>query len=82
MKGAKRLPFYIQYPLYDQELLTMQASEHVQQQLAKDSGFSLYTVNKLYNEKWSQVDKLTITKLCETLNVGVGDLFIYVDSIS
>ncbi len=53
MKGAKRLPFYIQYPLYDQELLTMQASEHVQRQLAKDSRLSLYTVNKLYNEKWS-----------------------------
>ncbi len=55
----------------------MQASEHVQQQLAKDSRLSLYTVNKLYNEKWLQVSKLTIAKLCETLDVNVGELFVY-----
>ena len=48
-----------------------------QRQLAKDSRLSLYTVNKLYNEKWLQVSKLTIAKLCETLDVGVGDLFVY-----
>jgi len=40
-----------------------------------------YTNNEVlktnFNEKWSQVDKSTLIKLCETLNVGVGDLFVY-----
>jgi len=49
-----------------------------QRQLAKDSGLSVYTVNRIYNEKWSQVDRATLIKLCETLNVNVGDLFSYV----
>jgi len=40
-----------------------------------------YTTNEVlktnFNEKWSQVDKLTMIKLCETLNVEIGDLFVY-----
>ena len=48
-----------------------------QREVAKKSGLSKTTINRLYNEKWSQVDKTTMIKLCETLNVGMGDLFVY-----
>ena len=50
-----------------------------QRQLARDSGLSVFTVNKLYNERWSGVDKQTIVKLCETLKVDVGELFVYIE---
>lgn len=48
-----------------------------QRELSRISGISATTIGRLYNEKWSQVDKSTMIKLCETLNVGVGDLFVY-----
>ncbi len=49
-----------------------------QRELAKKSGLSTYTINKLYNERWQGVDKETLIKLCETLDVQIGDLFEYV----
>ena len=49
-----------------------------QKDVAEKSGLSKATVGRLYNEKWTQVDKSTMIKLCSTLNVGVGDLFVYV----
>jgi len=48
-----------------------------QRQFARDSGLSVFTVNKIYNERWVGIDKLTMVKMCETLNVGIGDLFVY-----
>jgi len=51
-----------------------------QKDVAEKSGLSKATVGRLYNEKWSQVDKSTMIKLCETLNVGIGDLFVYESS--
>ncbi len=48
-----------------------------QRELSRISGISATTIGRLYNEKWSQVDKSTMIKLCETLNVGIGDLFVY-----
>ena len=48
--------------------------------LTKKSGLSTYTINKFYNEKWQGVDRGTLIKLCETLNVGVGELFEYVET--
>ena len=48
-----------------------------QKDVAEKSGLSKATVGRLYNEKWAQVDKSTMIKLCETLNVGIGDLFVY-----
>ena len=51
-----------------------------QRELAKKSGLSTYTVNKFYNEKWQGVDRETMIRLCETLGVGIGDLFEYVET--
>jgi len=48
-----------------------------QKEVAEKSGLSAATIGRLYNEKWSQVDKLTMIKLCETLDVNVGELFVY-----
>ncbi|MDA2918222.1 helix-turn-helix transcriptional regulator [Desulfobacterota bacterium AH_259_B03_O07] len=50
-----------------------------QKELSRKSGLSTYTINKFYNEKWKGVDRTTMIKLCETLNVQVGDLFEHVE---
>ncbi len=47
-----------------------------QRQLAKDSGLSVFTVNKLYNERWIAIERETIVKLCLALNIEVGDLLV------
>jgi len=49
-----------------------------QKRLAEESGLAVATINKFYNENWVGIDKSTMIKLCETLNVGIGDLFVYV----
>ena len=51
-----------------------------QRDLAKRSGLSNFTVNKLYNEKWKGVDQHTLVALCKALDVQVGDLFEYVET--
>jgi len=51
-----------------------------QKEVAEKARLSQATIGRLYNEKWSQVDKSTMIKLCETLNVGVGELFVYESS--
>jgi DNA-binding Xre family transcriptional regulator len=38
-----------------------------QRKLSEISGLSLYTINKLYNEKWEGVGRKTLVKLCESL---------------
>jgi len=48
-----------------------------QRKLSRISGISTSTIGRLFNEKWSQIDRTTLIKLCETLNVGIGDLFVY-----
>ncbi len=50
-----------------------------QRNLSEISGLSLYTINKLYNERWEGVGRKTLVKLCETLGVQVGELFEYVN---
>jgi len=49
-----------------------------QRKLSEISGLSLYTINKLYNERWEGIGRKTLVKLCETLGVQVGELFEYV----
>ncbi len=48
-----------------------------QKKLCEDSGLAPATVNRLFNENWIGIEKETMIKLCETLNVGIGDLFVY-----
>lgn len=42
------------------------------------TGISKSTMHKIYNEQTSRIDFETIDKLCEFLEVGVGDIFEYV----
>ncbi|KAA0934996.1 helix-turn-helix domain-containing protein [Psychrobacter sp. ANT_H59] len=45
------------------------------------TGVSKTTLHKIYNDQSSRIDFDTIDKLCEYLEVGVGDLFEYVAEI-
>ena len=45
------------------------------------TGVSKTTLHKIYNDQSSRIDFDTIDKLCEYLEVGVGDLFEYVTEI-
>lgn len=42
------------------------------------TGVSKTTLHKIYNDQSSRIDFDTIDKLCEYLEVGVGDIFEYV----
>ena len=44
------------------------------------TGISKTTLHKIYNDQSSRIDFDTIDKLCEFLEVGVGDIFEYVVS--
>jgi putative transcriptional regulator len=46
--------------------------------VARATSMSKTTLHKLYNEQSTRIDFDTIDKLCELLNVGVGDLLKYV----
>ena len=45
------------------------------------TGVSKTTLHKIYNDQSSRIDFDTIDKLCEYLEVGVGDIFEYVTEI-
>ena len=45
------------------------------------TGVSKTTLHKIYNDQSSRIDFYTIDKLCEYLEVGVGDLFEYVAEV-
>jgi putative transcriptional regulator len=46
--------------------------------VARATSMSKTTLHKLYNEQSTRIDFETIDKLCDLLNVGVGDLLKYV----
>ena len=50
--------------------------------LIRTTGISKSTMHKIYNEQTSRIDFETIDKICEALDVGVGDLFTYVPNES
>ena len=45
-------------------------------------GISKSTMHKIYNEQTSRIDFETMDKICEALDIGVGDLFTYVPNES
>ena len=45
------------------------------QEFAKITGLSLMTINQLYNDNWSYIDRRAIVQICDTLNISVGELF-------
>ena len=50
--------------------------------LIKMTGISKSTMHKVYNEQTSRIDFETMDKICEALEIGVGDLFTYVPNES
>lgn len=46
------------------------------------TGISKSTVHKIYNEQTSRIDFDTMDKICEALDIEVGDLFTYVPNES
>ncbi|AGP47596.1 MULTISPECIES: helix-turn-helix domain-containing protein [unclassified Psychrobacter] len=46
--------------------------------LIRMTGISKSTVHKIYNEQTSRIDFDTMDKICEALDIEVGDLFTYV----
>ena len=45
--------------------------------LIRMTGISKSTMPKIYNEQTSRIDFETMDKICEALDIGVGDLFTY-----
>ena len=45
------------------------------------TGVSKTTLHKIYNDQSSRIDFETIDKLCEYLEVGVGDIFEHVTKV-
>ncbi|WP_201548889.1 helix-turn-helix domain-containing protein [Psychrobacter sp. Pi2-1] len=50
--------------------------------LIRMTGISKSTMHKIYNEQTSRIDFDTMDKICEALNIEVGDLFTYVPNES
>ncbi|PYE39582.1 MULTISPECIES: helix-turn-helix domain-containing protein [Psychrobacter] len=50
--------------------------------LIRMTGISKSTVHKIYNEQTSRIDFDTMDKICEALDIEVGDLFTYVPNDS
>ena len=50
--------------------------------LIRITGISKSTMHKIYNEQTSRIDFETMDKICEALDIGVGDLFTYVPNES
>ncbi len=47
-----------------------------QRQLAKETGLSPTTINKLFTNKFERVDVNTLETLCDYFNKEVGDLLV------
>lgn len=47
-----------------------------QRQLAKETGLSSTTINRLFTNKFDRVDVHTVETLCNYLGRDVGDLFV------
>lgn len=50
--------------------------------LIRMTGISKSTMHKIYNEQTSRIDFETMDKICEALDIEVGDLFTYVPNES
>ncbi len=50
--------------------------------LAKKAKLSINTLRPLYNDSWQRIDRNTIDSICGVLEVGISDLFEYVETKS
>lgn len=49
-----------------------------QQELAKLTGLTFSTITLIYHDKHKSISYSVLSKICEALNIGVGELFEYV----
>lgn len=45
--------------------------------LIRGTGINKTTLHKLYNEELTRIDLDTIDRICDYLNIQVGDLFVF-----
>lgn len=50
-----------------------------QRQLAKETGLSPTTINKLFTNKFERVDTRTVETLCDYFKTDIGELFVLRD---
>lgn len=50
-----------------------------QRELATTTGMAVTTVNRLFHNTFSRVDKSTVESLCGYFGCEIGDLFVLVD---
>lgn len=50
-----------------------------QSELARRTGLQKNTISSIYNEKWKQIGRDTIEKICTALDIDISDLFEIVD---
>lgn len=48
-------------------------------ELAKKTGLTYQGIKPLYDDTWKGVQRNTIDVICKALDIGVGDLFEYVE---
>jgi len=46
-----------------------------QSELAKKAGLTQHTISAVYNEKWKQISKDTIIRICAALDIDISELF-------
>lgn len=46
-----------------------------QSELAQKAELTQNTISAVYNEKWKQISKDTILKICTALDIDISDLF-------
>lgn len=51
-----------------------------QRQLAKETGLSPTTINKLFTNKFDRIDVNTVETLCAYFNTEVGEIFVLRDA--
>ena len=48
-----------------------------QREIARRTGLNSVTINNIYNDKWKQISRDAIDKLCKALDCQVSDLLQY-----
>ncbi len=47
--------------------------------LARVTGLHRTTIHQLYSDAWQRVDRTTLDRICEALQVGIGELLVWVE---
>jgi len=50
-----------------------------QSELARQTGLQYNTINAVFHDKWEQISRSTLDKICKALGVGISDLIEFAD---